>query len=93
MNDNLVRTMKQGWSDDYGCASVILTAPVDPDKVVTYAHSIGAVYELATFKEDPPNLIIDFQYLDADAGPHAYAEAAVRNQLERDLAAAASAVE
>ena len=95
MNDVLVSTMKQGWSAEYDCATVILTAPADPDKVITYAHSIGAVSDLECEGDEPTDLVIDFRYADEAmgraAGPELYTEEAVRSQLEHDLADAASA--
>ncbi|HET9412255.1 MAG TPA: hypothetical protein VFO38_05460 [Candidatus Saccharimonadales bacterium] len=83
--------MQEGSADQYGCPSVVLTEPHDPDEVVAFAREIGAECDWETDPGEPADLVIDFQYLnDAEraSGPEVYTEEAVRGQLKRDLATA-----
>ena len=84
--------MSQGISLQLCCPSVILTAPVDPEKVIEFAYSIKAITDEESALDEPPTLVIDFRYdgegHGADEGAKLYAEAALRTQLDRDLSAA-----
>lgn len=79
--------MEQGWADQYGCPSVVLTEPRNADEVIEFARAIGAECGWETEPGEPADLVIEFRYLNAERiGPEVYTEEAVRGQLDRDLA-------
>ena len=86
------RRMSQGMSLVLSCPSVILIGPVDPDEVIEFAYSIGAITDAQSAPDEPPTLVIDFRYAGAQHpatdGAKLYSEEALREQLDRDLSVA-----
>ncbi len=87
--------MSQGMSLELGCQSVvILTGAADPDAVIEFAYSIGAITDTASAPDAPPTLVVDFRYVSAkhsaSDGAALYSEEDLRTLLDSDLNAAAS---
>jgi len=77
---NATNTMQQEYADQYSCPTVLLTGPVDADRVIEYARQIGAECSWECEPGEQPDFVITFAYTGRNE-PEVYTEEAVRSTI------------